>query len=75
MQIILKWYIQEGFVPLRKSTSPAQIRENIDLDFTLSDEDMDAIRAVDKNKSYFDATEEEQEKMFLNQNIDFDAQP
>ena len=75
VQIILKWHIQEGFVPLPKSTSPAHIRENIDLDFTLSDEDMDAIRAVDKNKSYFDATEEEQEKMFLNQNIDFDAQP
>lgn len=74
VQIILKWHIQEGFVPLPKSTNPEHIKDNISLDFTLSDEDMEKIRAIDKNTSYFNATEEEQEKMFLSQNIDFDDQ-
>ena len=74
MQIILKWHIQEGFIPLPKSTNPEHIRDNISLDFTLSDEDMDKIRAIDKDTSYFGTPEEEQEKMFLSQNIDFDNQ-
>ena len=74
VQIILKWHIQEGFIPLPKSTNPEHIKDNISLDFTLSDEDMDRIRAIDKDTSYFDTPEEEQEKMFLSQNIDFDNQ-
>jgi diketogulonate reductase-like aldo/keto reductase len=74
VQIILKWHIQEGFVPLPKSTNPEHIKDNISLDFTLSDEDMEKIRDIDKDTSYFNATEEEQEKMFLSQNIDFDDQ-
>ncbi|MBE6474683.1 MAG: aldo/keto reductase [Actinomyces succiniciruminis] len=73
-QVILKWHIQEGFVPLPKSTNPQHIRDNIDLDFTLSEEDMNAIRAIDKDTSYFDTPEEEQERMFLSQHIDFDDQ-
>ena len=74
VQIILKWHIQEGFIPLPKSTNPEHIKDKISLDFVLSDEDMEKIRAIDKDKSYFDATEEEQEKTFLSQNIDFDDQ-
>lgn len=75
VQIILKWHLQEGFVILPKSTNPKHIRENIDIyDFTLSDEDMERIRAIDKNQSYFDTPEEVQEQMFLNQRLDYDAQ-
>ena len=61
-------------MPLPKSTNPEHIKDNISLDFTISDEDMEKIRAIDKDTSYFNATEEEQEKMFLSQNIDFDDQ-
>ena len=74
VQIILKWHIQEGFIPLPKSTNPQHIKDNISLDFTLTDEDMDKIRAIDKDKSYFDTPEEEQERIFMSQNIDFDDQ-
>lgn len=74
VQIILKWHIQEGFIPLPKSTNPQHIKENISLDFVLSDEDMEKIRAMDRDTSYFDMPEEEREKMFLSQNIDFDDQ-
>ena len=65
VQIILKWHIQEGFIPLPKSTNPQHIRDNISLDFTLSAEDMEKIRAIDKDKSYFDTPEEEQERIFM----------
>lgn len=75
VQIILRWHNQEGFIVIPKSVNPAHIRENMDIfDFTLTEEEMTEIRAVDKNRSYFDTPEEEQEKMFLNQHIDFDAQ-
>lgn len=70
----MKWYIQEEFIPLPKSTNPQHIKENISLDFVLSDEDMEKIRAMDRDTSYFDMPEEEREKMFLSQNIDFDDQ-
>ena len=74
VQIILKWRIQEGFISLPKSGDPQHIRENIRLDITLSDEDTEKIRAVDKDTSYFDTPEDAQERMFLSQNIDFDNQ-
>ena len=63
-----------GLIPLPKSTNPQHIRDNISLDFSLSAEDMEKIRAIDKDKSYFDTPEEEQECIFMSQNIDFDDQ-
>ncbi len=51
-QVILRWHLQEGFVALPKSTNPAHIRENLDLDFTLSEEEMQRIRALDTGKGY-----------------------
>lgn len=75
VQIILKWHIQEGFVVLPKSTNPLHIEDNIDIfDFDLTEEEMNQIRAMDKNKRYFTVSEEEQEKMFTSWNPDFDAQ-
>ena len=74
VQIILKWHIQERFIPLPKSTNHQHISDNISLVFSLSAEDMEKIRAIDKDKSYFDTPEEEQERIFMSQNIDFDDQ-
>ncbi len=51
-QVILRWHLQEGFVALPKSTNPAHIRENLDLDFTLSEEEMQRIRALDTGRGY-----------------------
>ncbi len=48
-QIILRWHMQEGMCPVPGSTNPAHIKENIDIfDFELSDEEMAAIRAIDR---------------------------
>lgn len=81
VQIILRWHYQEGFVPLPKSTNPQHIKENLDIyDFELTADEMEQIRAMDTNKSYFDdyyssVTEEEHAAMFLNQpKPDYNAQ-
>ena len=50
-QIILRWHVQEGIVPLPKATNPAHIEGNLNIfDFTLSDAEMAAIRALDTGK-------------------------
>lgn len=47
-QIILRWHYQEGFISLPKSTNPTHIQGNINIfDFELTEEEMNAIRALD----------------------------
>ena len=47
-QIILRWHYQEGFISLPKSVHENRIKGNIDIfDFALTDEEMEAIRALD----------------------------
>ncbi|MFF2040935.1 aldo/keto reductase [Kitasatospora sp. NPDC058170] len=48
-QVVIRWHLQLGNVVIPKSATPERIRENIDvLDFTLSDEEMAAIAALDR---------------------------
>ncbi len=66
-QIILRWHMQEGIVVFPKSTNPDHIRSNFNIfDFELTEDEMDRIRALDKNESYYDFFAqplEDQEKM------------
>lgn len=49
-QIILRWHLQEDSIIIPKSVTPARIHENITLfDFELSEEDMLAIRKLNKD--------------------------
>lgn len=58
-QIILRWHIQSGHVVIPGSKNHDHIRDNFNIfDFTLSDEDMQAIAAIDKGVRYYIATEE-----------------
>ena len=64
VQIILRWHIQEGNIIFPKSTNPEHIRANFDIfDFTLTEEEMNRIRALDKGMRYFNMSLEDQEKM------------
>ena len=54
-QILLRWGVQRGTVVIPKSTNPTRQVENISLfDFNISDEDMQKISGLNKNKRYND---------------------
>lgn len=56
-QIILRWHIQAGNIVIPGSKNPAHIRDNFALfDFVLTDEEMEQVAAVDKNKRYYTST-------------------
>ncbi|MFB6817540.1 aldo/keto reductase [Streptomyces sp. NPDC056347] len=49
-QVVLRWHLQLGNIVIPKSVTPARIRQNLDVfDFTLTDDDMTAITATDRN--------------------------
>ena len=53
-QVILRWILKRGIVPLAKSVKKERMAENINIfDFELSDEDMKIITAMDKQESSF----------------------
>jgi 2,5-diketo-D-gluconate reductase A len=50
-QVVLRWHIQRGSIVFPKSTTPARIRENLELfDFTLTSADVAAIDALDRGE-------------------------
>lgn len=58
-QIILRWHIQSGNVVIPGSKNPAHIRDNFDLfDFSLTDEEMTEIMALNQDKRYYISTPE-----------------
>lgn len=53
-QVILRWHLQRGIVVIPKSTHLERMAENFDVfDFTLSNEDMAVIAALDQQQSAF----------------------
>lgn len=53
-QVILRWHLQSGVVVIPKSTHKERMEENFNVfDFTLTDEDMQQIAALDQNTSAF----------------------
>lgn len=56
-QVILRWHIQAGNVVIPGSKNPAHIRDNFDLfDFSLTDEEMAEITALNQDKRYYVST-------------------
>ena len=50
-QVILRFEVQENVIVFPKSTKPERIKSNMDIfDFSLADEEMDRIRAMDTGK-------------------------
>jgi len=50
-QILIRWSLQHGFVPLPKSQNPDRVRSNIDVfGFEISKEDIDRLDELDRGK-------------------------
>lgn len=63
VQIILRWHIQEGNIIFPKTTNKEHMKDNFNIfDFELTNDEMNRIKALDKNQRYFTMTLEEQEK-------------
>lgn len=52
-QVILRWNLQKGVVVIPGSSNPEHIKENLDIyRFELTDEEMSAINALDRNEKH-----------------------
>ena len=69
-QVIIRWHIQEGVSVIPGIDNPKYIDENIAaLDFTLTEEEMNAIRALNKEQRFFNMTYEEAQQRFGNHDL------
>ena len=59
-QVILRWHTQMGFAVIPGSKNPDHIRENLNIfDFTLTNDEMSQIAALDKKERYYHRTDEQ----------------
>jgi 2,5-diketo-D-gluconate reductase A len=50
-QVVLRWHVERGSIIFPKSSSPRRLEENFEIfDFTLSEEDMNRIAALDRDE-------------------------
>lgn len=75
-QVILQWLIQRDIVPLAKSVKPDRMAENIAVqDFTLSDDEMGDILALDtKTSQFFSHADPSIIKWMASRTINYDGQ-
>lgn len=51
-QVVLRWHVQQGLIPLPKSSNPQRLAENIDVfSFSLDDADIERISALDDGRA------------------------
>ena len=63
-QIILRWHIQAGNIIFPRAINPIHIKENLEIfDFELTEDEMNEIKAMDRNVRFFNMSLLEQEKM------------
>ncbi len=54
-QLAIRFCLQHGFLPLPKSTNPAHMKNNADLDFEISEGDMAILNNLEQIEDYGDA--------------------
>ncbi len=53
-QIILRWHIEEGYLPIPGTKDPRHAAENLAVfDFSFTDEELSALRSLDRNERFF----------------------
>jgi diketogulonate reductase-like aldo/keto reductase len=55
-QLCIRYDLQLGLLPLPKTSNPAHMKNNADVDFEISKEDMDVLSNMEKIKDYGDAS-------------------
>jgi diketogulonate reductase-like aldo/keto reductase len=76
-QIILRWHLQMGNIPIPGSRNPVHILENISIfDFELTNEQMQRLSVLDTGSGAFDFSDVEDESRFrsFTRPMDFNAQ-
>ena len=53
VQVALKFLLQRDIYIIPKSKNPNRLKENLDLDFTINDSDMNRLKNLDEDKSLF----------------------
>ena len=73
-QVVLRWLVQRGIVPIVKSTNPQRIKENLEIfDFNLIDEEMKEISKLDTGHTCFiPRNTAKNVNEFLNRAVKFD---
>ncbi len=67
-QVVLRWLIQRGVVVIPKSVQPDRIAQNIDVfDFSLSEDEMETIKELDRNTSLFFSHQDPEMVKFLSE--------
>ena len=55
-QLCIRYTLQMGLLPLPKTANPAHMKNNADVDFVTSEEDMDYLKNVERIKNYGNAS-------------------
>jgi diketogulonate reductase-like aldo/keto reductase len=55
-QLSIRYTLQLGLLPLPKTENPQHMKSNADVDFEISDEDMETLKNLDRIKDYGDAS-------------------
>ncbi len=74
-QVILRWHTEEGFLPIPGTKDPAHAAENMDIfDFSFTEEELSALRALDKNQRFFKMRKGVQKYMVFLQRMNYERQ-
>ena len=55
-QLSIRYVLELGLLPLPKTANPAHMRNNADVDFMISQEDMDVLKNIEQIKDYGEAS-------------------
>lgn len=56
-QLAIRYDLQLGLLPLPESTNPEHMKNNADVDFVISDEDMETLKNLPTIEDYGDASD------------------
>ena len=55
-QLCIRYTLQLNLLPLPKTANPAHMKDNADVDFEISESDMDTLKSIEKIKDYGDSS-------------------